>query len=147
MTGIDDDWTLDEGRDWMPEGWWRLEGRIPLTVRSGHSDIPGLPLLAFGPQFSGGVLSVYGPRYLDLGHFTRWDATRNWTTTSEREAYDALRDAHPDTFTTVIGGDGPAEVWLVLRLTRHTDPVTDTLLTVHDRTCPAGAHPWANLTY
>lgn len=144
---IDDDYTLDEGRDWMPAGWWRLDGRIPLTVRQQRSDIPDLPLVAFGPQFSGGVLSVFGARYLDLGHFTRWDATRSRQTTPERTAFDDLREAHPDTFTTVIGGDGPNAVWLALRLTRLTDPVTDTLLAVHDRTCPAGAHLWVDLTH
>ena len=146
MSGIDGDWTLAEGET-MPDAWWRLDGRIPLTVRPHRSEIAGLPLLAFGSQFSGGVLSVHGPRYLDLGHLTRWDATRSWEITDQREAFDALREAHPDTFTIVISCDGPAAVWLALRLTRLTDPVTDTLLAVHDRTCPTGAHLWADLNH
>ncbi|MFG2043945.1 hypothetical protein [Dactylosporangium sp. NPDC048998] len=144
---IDDDWTLDEG-DPMPAVWWRLDGRIPLTVRSGpRSNIPGLPLLAYGPEFSGGVLSVSGPIYLDLAHFTCWDAYRPWQTTPQRAAFDALQAAHPDTFSTVIGRDGPTAVWLTLRLTRLTDPITDTLLAVHDRTCPTRTHPWVDLTH
>jgi hypothetical protein len=137
---IDDDWTLDEGVD-MPAAWWRLEGRIPLTVRCGaSSEIPDLPLLAWAAEFSDGVLSVVGPRYLSLYHFTRWDATRHWETTERRAAFDALREAHPDTFSTVIGPDGPTAVWLNLRLTRLTEAIVDTLLTVHDRTCSIRIH-------
>ena len=137
---IDDDWTLDEG-DIMPQAWWRLDGRIPLTVRCGpRGAIPGLPLLAFGREFSGGVLSVAGPRYLDLHHVTRWNATRHWENTPRRAAFDALREAHPDTFSTVVGPDGPTAVWLALRLTRLTDEITDTLRAVHDRTCPIRNH-------
>lgn len=142
---IDDDYTLDEGDD-MPAAWWRLAGRIPLTVRQLSSHIPGLPLLAYGPQFSGGVLSVFGPRYLDLSHFTYWDAYRPAATSPERAAFDALHAAHPDTFSTVIGRTGPGAVWLALRLTRLTDPITDTLLRVHDQTCLTRNHLWYDPT-
>lgn len=143
---IDDDYTLAEGDD-MPAAWWRLGGRIPLTVRQHSSHIPGLPLLAYGPQFSGGVLSVVGARYLDLSHFTSWDAYRSTETTSPRRtAFDALQHAHPDTFSTVIGRTGPAAVWLALRLTRLTDPIADTLLHVHGQTCPATEHLWYDPT-
>jgi hypothetical protein len=136
---IDDDYCLDEGVD-MPAVWWRLAGRIPLTVRLHSSDIPGLPLLAFGPQFSGGVLSFYGPRYLDLSHFTHWDAYRPQDTTPERRAFDALHEAHPDMFSTVIGRTGPDTVWLALRLTRLNETIADTLVRVHDQTCQTRDH-------
>lgn len=134
MADIDDDWTVDEGET-LPALWWRLEGRIPLTVRTrtgGH--IPGYPLLAFGPEFYD-ELSVYGPRYLDLSHFTRWDAYRGQQGTVQRAAYEALQATHPDTFSTVVDGTGPERVWLALRLTRLTDQIVDTLIAVHDRTC------------
>lgn len=151
---IDDDSTLDEGTE-MPAAWWRLDGRIPLTVRERRSRIPGLPLLAYGPEFSGTVLTSYGPRYLDLGHFTTWNAYRPDETNAHREAFDALQAAHPDTFSTVIGHqllhmvrrDGPNTVWLALRLTRLTDPITDTLAQVHDRTCPTRHHLWIDATH
>ncbi|GAA0902937.1 hypothetical protein [Virgisporangium aurantiacum] len=81
---IDDDYTLDEGCNQMPGGWRRRGGRIPLTVRQERSNIPVLPHIAFGPQISGRVLSVYRPCYLDLGHLTRRDAVRPWQTTGER---------------------------------------------------------------
>jgi hypothetical protein len=142
---IDDDYTLAEGDD-MPAAWWRLAGRIPLTVRERSSLIPDLPLLAYGPQFSAGVLSVFGPRYLDLSHFTCWDAYRPGNADAHRSAFDALLHAHPDTFSTVIGRDGPDAVWLALRLTRLTDPITDTLLRVHDQTCPTTDHLWYDPT-
>ena len=71
-------------------------------------------------------LSVAGPRYLDRRHVTGWNATRHWESAQRRAAFDALQAAHPATFTTVIGADGPTAVWLALRLTRLTDPITDT---------------------
>jgi hypothetical protein len=138
---IDDDYTLDEGVE-MPAAWWRIAGRIPLTVRLRTSHIPGLPLLAYGPQFSGGVLSFYGPHYLDLSHFTHWDAYRPQDTSLQRRAFDALHAAHPDMFSTVIGRTGPDAVWLALRLTRLNETIADTILRVHDQTCPTQEHLW-----
>lgn len=150
---IDDDYTLDEGIE-TPQAWWRLGGRIPLTVREHTGRIPGLPLFAYGPEFSGTVLSVYGPRYLDLAHFTTWNAYRPDQPSPYRAAFAALQTAHPDTFSTVIGHqllhmvrrDGPNTVWLALRLTRLTDPIADTLVRVHDQTCPTRLHRWVDLT-
>ena len=37
-----------------------------------------------------------------------------------------------------VGRDGPGAVWLVPRLTRLTDAITDTVLHLHDRTCQQG---------
>lgn len=46
-----------------------------------------------------------------------------------------------------VDTDAASELGLTLRLTRLTDPVTDTFLGVHDRTCPASAHRWADRTH
>ncbi|GAB3861799.1 hypothetical protein ACFPIJ_56520 [Dactylosporangium cerinum] len=141
---IDDPAPADDGEH-LPDCYWRLDGRFFLTARYGPiCAIPELPLLAFGGEFSDGDLSVSGARYVDLGHITCWDATRSWERHAQRDAYDALQAAYPDTFSIVVSGDGPAAVWLVLRLTRLTDPITDTLINIHDNTCgiPQQQHLW-----
>lgn len=89
---------------------------------------------------------MYGPRYLDLSHFTHWDAYRPADTHAYRSTFDALQQAHPDTFSTVIGRDGPGLIWLALRLTKLTDPIADTLLRLHDQTCPTTDHLWYDPT-
>jgi len=136
---IDDDYTLAEGQD-MPATWHRLAQWVPLTVRHRTSRIPGLPLLAYGSEFSRGVLSVFGPRYLDLFHFTCWDAYRSTGAHDHREAFEALQRAHPDTFSTVIGCSGPGQIWLALRLTRLTAEIVDSIALVHDRSCISTVH-------
>jgi hypothetical protein len=127
---IDDDYTLNEG-DHMPDSWWRLADVVPLNVRHRTSQVPGLPLLAFSAEFYGRSLSVYGPRYLDLSEFTRWEPHEN--ATPQRRAFDALTDAFPDRFSTVVDGLGGRAVWLALRLTRLTEPIADALLDQHAR--------------
>jgi len=109
---IDDDYTLDEG-DRMPDAWWRVADVVPLNVRYRSGQVPGLPPLAFGTEFHGRSLSVYGPRYLDLWEFTCWKPHVN--ATPQRRAFDALTDAYPDRFSTVVGGH--------LRRSRHDEMI------------------------
>jgi hypothetical protein len=102
---IDDDYTAGEEGDVMPAAWWRIADHIPLAVRYRASRTPGLPLLAFADEFYGQSLSVHGSLYLDLSHFTRWNARENGTT-PRRHTFDALTAAFPDVFSTVIGVGG-----------------------------------------
>jgi hypothetical protein len=129
-----DDYTTEEG-DVMPAAWWPVADHIPLTVRYRDSHIPGLPHLAFADEFTAS-LTVHGPRYLDLSHFTRWNA-RQPVASPQRRAFHTLTTAFPDVFTTVIGAHGPDAVWLALRLTRLSDPVADALLAARVRTLAA----------
>jgi hypothetical protein len=126
---IDDDYDPAEG-DRMPSVWWRVADHIPLTVRYRTSHIPTLAPLVFSSEFYGTSLSVHGPLYLDLKHFTRFNPTRV-DRSAHRHAFHTLTTAFPDTFTTVLGGR--EAVWLALRLTRLTEPIADALLDVRAR--------------
>lgn len=122
--GIDDDYELGEGDD-MPDAFWHLSDLITVQIRIRTSRIPTAPLLAFANEFYR-VTDVLGARYLSLWRYTDHNAYLPHPTPGG-EVFDRLVAAHPDTFTTVIGGAGPSAVWLALRLTCLSDPVAETL--------------------
>lgn len=122
---IDDDWTLDEG-DHMPAAYWPIRELVTVVIRVHTSRIPTAPLLAVATEFQR-ASSIYGPRYLSLYRPTCFDAYDPHPSPA-RDAYDTIVAAHPNTFTTVIGANGPRGVWLALRLTRLTDAVAETIL-------------------
>jgi hypothetical protein len=130
---IDDDYTLDEG-DEMPDVYWRVSSLLPLVIRTSSSRIATAPLVAFANEFYR-LTDVFGARYLDLWDYT-WHNAYLAEHSPNRVRFDTLVTAHPDTFSTVIGGNGPRAVWLALRLTRLTDAVADTILGVCTTTNP-----------
>jgi hypothetical protein len=125
---VDDDYTLDEGVS-MPDAYWRLPGGITVVVRVRAARIPTAALLAHAGEFLP-ASDIFGPRYLDLWALTHHDAYQA-ELTLQRLAFDTLIDAHPGTFTTVIGQCGPGCLWLALRLTRLTGQIADTLIAAH----------------
>ncbi|WP_428962239.1 hypothetical protein [Micromonospora fluostatini] len=127
---IDDDYLPGEG-DIMPAVWWRVADHVGLVIRWRGGEIPGHPLIAFADEFTS-TLTIDGPLYVNLRHWTAWDTTSPHHPRT-RHTFQALTDTFPGMFSTVIATGGGREVWLVLRLTRLTDRIATALLDHHRR--------------
>ena len=129
---LDDDGTL-HGEYRPPAAYqrlWQATG-IDITVRVTAARVPTLPRLAFGQEFQR-LSDIYGQRYLQLWDLTGHDAYRG-EPTPQRRAFEQLSTAFPDTFTTVIGRDGPHHVWLALPLAGLTDEIADAIIAAQAR--------------
>ena len=110
----------------------KVEGSMSgnsITVRVTAARVPTLPRLAFGQEFQR-LSDIFGQRYLQLWDLTGHDAYRS-EPTPQRRAFEQLSTAFPDTFTTVIGRDGPHHVWLALPLAALTGEVADAIIAAH----------------